>query len=81
MSPSDPLYCGYCDSHLHTERNCPKTEAGQSNRRNMRCSYCGSKKHNIDACPKTWGGNADRAWHPESVANDFILDRESYVAK
>lgn len=41
----------------------------------MRCAYCGSNSHNIEACPLTFSGNAARAWHEESVENDFIRDR------
>jgi len=40
----------------------------------MHCSYCGSKKHNIKGCPKTYAGNAAHAWHPETIADDYIKD-------
>lgn len=40
----------------------------------MRCSYCGSRQHNVRACPKTWSGNAARAWHPDTVADDYRTD-------
>jgi len=28
----------------------------------------------MTACPRTFVGSASRKWHPESVADDFILD-------
>ncbi len=68
------MYCGFCGSHDHTIKNCPKTASGQANRNAMYCGYCGSKKHNTNACPKTFYGNAVRAWHPEAVEDDFIKD-------
>ena len=68
------MYCVYCGSKKHTVKNCPKTWGGSARRAHMHCSYCGSNEHNVNACPKTWGGNAARAWHPESVADDFIKD-------
>ena len=70
------MRCTYCGSNLHTKRNCPKTAGGQSNRLHMRCGYCGRRDHEIEACPKTFGGNAARAWHPDSVADYFVKDRE-----
>jgi len=69
------MFCTYCWSKQHTIKNCPKTWAGSSRRAGMRCSYCGSTEHNIKACPKTWHGSAVRAWHPDTVADDFIKDR------
>lgn len=68
------MRCTYCGSHLHTEPNCPKTWNGQANRHSMRCVYCGSQKHNVAACPKTFSGNAARAWHPDTVEDDFVKD-------
>lgn len=46
------MRCTYCGSRLHTISNCPKTWAGQGNRRAMRCTYCGKNDHNYEACPK-----------------------------
>jgi len=71
---SSVMYCEYCGSHKHTIKNCPKTWGGSVKHTHMRCGYCGSKKHNTKACPKTWGGNAARAWHPETVKDDFVED-------
>ena len=68
------MRCTYCDSHQHTEVNCPKTYNGSVNRLHMRCTYCGSYKHNVNACPRTFEGNAARAWNPEKVSNDFVKD-------
>ena len=68
------MRCTYCGSNQHTELNCPKTWGGSVNRLKMYCTYCGSIKHNVPACPKTFSGNADRTWHPEKVANDFVKD-------
>ena len=72
------MYCSFCGSHQHTIKNCPRTYSGQANRRSMRCGYCGSTTHNINACPKTWGGSARRAWHKESIENDYIKDGITY---
>lgn len=69
------MRCSYCGSTSHTIALCPKTHAGSSARTHLRCTYCGGRDHDIKACPKTWGGSAARAWHPESVADHFILDR------
>jgi len=68
------MRCSYCGSNKHTLKNCSKTFYGPSNRSSMRCTYCGSNKHNVVACPKTFYGNAARAWHPESVEDDFVED-------
>jgi len=70
------MRCTFCGSKEHNIKNCPKTWSGSANRNNMRCTFCGSKEHNVMACPKTFSGNAARAWHPESVADDFVEDRE-----
>jgi hypothetical protein len=70
------MYCSYCGSKQHTVANCPKTAQGSLNRTGMRCSYCGDKNHNVKACPKTAKGNAARTWDPNSVANDFVLDKK-----
>lgn len=69
------MYCSFCGSESHTEKNCPKTYQGQINRMYMRCSYCGSRRHNIKACPKTWGGSADRAWNENKIKDDFVKDK------
>ena len=66
------MRCTYCGSTLHTVANCPGTWGGSARRQSMRCSYCGATDHNVNACPKTWGGSADRAWHEESVKDDFV---------
>lgn len=68
------MRCSYCGQTQHTIKNCPKTWDGSANRARMHCGYCGAKNHNTRACPKTWHGNAARAWHPETVADDFIKD-------
>ena len=68
------MRCTYCGSGAHTLANCPSTWGGSSMRAHMRCTYCGSSRHNVDACPKTYSGNAARAWHPESVTDDFVED-------
>lgn len=69
------MWCSFCGSRAHTLPNCPKTWGGQANRTAMWCSYCGARDHNLPACPKTWGGSAARAWRPDTVQDDFILDR------
>ena len=68
------MRCTYCGSLQHSTKNCPKTWGGSANRMHMHCSYCGSKKHNIKGCPKTYAGNAAHAWHPETIADDYIKD-------
>lgn len=69
------MRCTYCGSYLHTVANCPQTWAGSSNHANMRCTYCGARDHNVNACPKTYEGSAKRAWHEETVADDFVKDK------
>lgn len=68
------MRCAYCGSQLHTVTNCPRTWGGSARRQKMRCAYCGSHEHEVKACPKTFSGSAARAWHPETVADHFILD-------
>ena len=68
------MQCSYCGSHLHTVANCPSTWGGSIRRASMRCGYCGATDHNVNACPKTYGGSASRAWHEESVKDDFVKD-------
>lgn len=68
------MYCTYCGSKFHNVNLCPNTWQGSANRANLRCSYCGSHEHNVKACPKTWNGNAARAWHEDSVSDNFIKD-------
>ena len=70
------MYCGYCGSHKHAIVNCPKTWGGSVNRAHLRCFYCGGNDHDVVACPKTWMGNAMRAWHPEQIADHFVLDKK-----
>lgn len=74
MRLSDPMYCTYCGSKKHTLKNCPKTNPGQANRRNMFCTYCGSKKHNLQACPKTNDGQAARRNREEDYEDNYIKD-------
>ena len=69
------MRCTYCGSNRHTYALCPKTHGGSVARLHLRCFYCGSRDHDDKACPKTYDGNAARAWHPETVADHFILDR------
>jgi len=68
------MYCSFCGSRNHTIRNCSKTHSGSVNRMHMGCSFCGGKNHNVQACPKTHSGSAARAWHPETVSDNFIED-------
>lgn len=70
------MRCSFCGKSTHTITNCPSTHAGSTRRARMHCTYCGSKEHNINACPKTWGGNAARTWNPDSVSDDFVLDKK-----
>lgn len=69
------MYCTYCGSHRHTEELCPKTHSGSAACTHLRCTYCGGRDHDINACPKTYGGSAARAWHPDTVADHFVVDR------
>ena len=69
------MRCTYCGSKFHTITNCPKTFGGSISRIHMRCTYCGERTHNIEACPKTYSGSSARKWNPESVADNFVLDK------
>jgi hypothetical protein len=69
------MRCSYCGSLSHTKANCPYTLSGSVRRTRIRCTYCGARDHEIAACPKTWDGNAARAWHPNTVADHFVLDK------
>jgi hypothetical protein len=70
------MRCTFCGSGKHTIANCPKTWGGSANRARMRCTYCDARDHGIEACPKTHAGSTARAWHPETVADCFIVDRD-----
>ena len=68
------MYCYYCGSNSHTQKNCPHTWHGSENRNNMRCEYCGSREHNIKACPSTASGSMARTYYPGNVSDDFVKD-------
>ncbi len=70
----EKMRCSYCGSNFHTEKFCPHTWAGSSNRENLYCLYCGSNKHEIKACPKTWSGNANLLWNSDKIENHSIGD-------